>query len=156
MILDRLENAMLYRAIGPRVLAALNYLRRTDFSAVPEGRHELDGDRLVAIIQRYRTKPPHEARWEAHRSYIDVQHVVTGAERMGYAPLADGLPVVEPYNPQKDVEFYDARGDLLTVAAGMFAVFTPRDVHAPGLAVGDPPSPGEVLKVVMKCRVVPV
>ena len=156
MILDRIENAMTYRSVGPRVSAALNYLRRTDFSKLSEGRHELEGDRLFAIVQRYRTKPLREARWEAHRKYLDVQYVVEGIERMGYLSRADELPVRGPYDPEKDLVFYDVRGDLFEVNAGGFAIFGPQDIHAPGLAAGDPPVAGEVLKVVMKCRLTPV
>ena len=155
MIVDRIENAMMYRSVGARVSAALNYLRQTDFSSVPDGRHELDGDRLFAVVQRYRTKPPQEARWEAHRKYVDVQYVVAGQERMGYAPLSDGLAIRKPYDPEKDLIFYDVRGDLFEVTAGGLAIFAPQDVHAPGLAAGEPPVVGEVLKVVMKCRLVP-
>jgi len=155
MILDRIENAMMYRSVGARVSAALNYLRRTDFSSLPEGRHELDGDRLFAIVQRYPTKPPEEARWEAHRKYLDVQYVVEGVERMGYAPLAPEMPIQQAYDPAKDLVFFSTAGDLFEVGAGGFAIFAPQDVHAPGLAAGDPPVPGEVLKVVIKCRLVP-
>lgn len=155
MILDRIENAMLYRSVGPRVSAALNWLRRTDAAGLAEGRHELDSDRLFAVVQRYVTKPPEQARWEAHHRYLDVQYVVEGSERIGYAPLAGGLPVAVPYDAEKDIVFYDARGDLFHVRAGQFAVFAPHDVHAPGLAAGDPPAPGHVLKIVVKCRLVP-
>jgi YhcH/YjgK/YiaL family protein len=155
MILDRLEHAMMYRSVGARVSAALNYLRRTDFSKLPEGRHELEGDRLFAVVRRYRTRAVQEARWEAHRHYLDVQYVVEGAERMGYAPLRDGLPVREPYNAATDLVFYDVRGDLFEVTAGGLAIFSPHDVHAPGLAAGEPPVVGDVLKVVVKCRLVP-
>ena len=79
-MLDRIEKAMRYRSVGARVSAVLNYVRRTDFATVPEVRHELDGDRLFAIVQRYRTRLPQEARWEAHRKYVDVQCVVEGVK----------------------------------------------------------------------------
>jgi len=170
MILDRLECAPLYTAFGLRIAAALDYLARVDFARLPDGRHELDGDRLYAIVQRYRTKPAAEARWEAHRQYVDVQYVVAGAERMGWAALHDGLEVAVPYDPAKDVVFFDARGQFFDVPAGHFVIFAPSDVHAPGLASpgrqpGDasigPSRPradargslDEVLKVVVKCRV---
>lgn len=152
MILDRLEHADLYRSLGPRVGAALDYLRTTDFSQVTEGRHELDGDRLVAILQRYRTRPPAKARWEAHQQYLDVQYLVEGVERIGWAAL--GLwPVAEPHDAAKDVAFYEAQGDLFELRAGTFAIFGPQDIHAPGLVGGEPPLAREVLKVVMKCRI---
>jgi YhcH/YjgK/YiaL family protein len=152
MILDRIENASMYRALGPAIAAALDYLRQTDFSQVPDGRHELDGDRLFSIVQHYRTKPLAEAIWEAHRQYIDVQYVVQGAERMGYASLRDDLPVRQPYDAQKDAVFYDAQGDFLEVRAGSFVIFTPHDIHAPGLAVTPSEASAAVCKVVVKCR----
>ncbi len=151
MILDRLENAALYRPLGPRIAAALDWLRATDIAALAEGRYELEGDRLAAIVQRYRTKPLPKARWEAHHRYLDVQYVAEGTERIGYAPLTEQWKVVEPYDEAKDVAFYDARGDLFEVPAGSFAIFGPQDIHAPGLVGGTPPVVREVLKVVVKC-----
>jgi YhcH/YjgK/YiaL family protein len=153
MILDRLENAALYRPLGVRIALALDYLGRTDFSRTAEGRHELDGDRVFAIVQRYRPKPLAEARWEAHRQYVDVQYVAEGLERMGYAPLADGLPVERAYDSEKDVVFFDVEGDLFTLGAGSFAIFTPSDIHAPSLAADMSAATAEVCKVVVKCRV---
>jgi YhcH/YjgK/YiaL family protein len=153
MILDRLENAGLYRPLGPLIAAALDYLRRTDFSQMSPGRHELDADRLFVIVQRYRPKPLDQIVWEAHRQYIDIQYLAAGTERMGYLPLGDGLRVRQPYDPSKDAILFDADGQLFTVSAGNFAIFAPCDVHAPGLATGLPEDSAEVCKVVMKCRV---
>jgi YhcH/YjgK/YiaL family protein len=153
MILDRLENASVYRPLGPGIAAALDYLGRADFSWMPDGRYDLDGDRLFAIVQRYRPKPLAEAMWEAHRKYIDVQYIVEGAERMGYAALQDGLPVRQAYDPDKDVVFYDTEGDLFEVRAGGFVIFTPRDIHAPCLAVARSPASATIHKVVIKCCV---
>lgn len=152
MILDRLENAAFYRSLSPRIAAALDYLRATDFSKQPDGRRELDGDRLVAIVQRYRTKPLAKAVWEAHRRYLDVQYVVEGEERIGYAPVVAGAKVAQAYDDDKDFLLYDVQGDLLQVPAGSFAIFAPPDIHSPGLVGGSPPMIRDVVKVVMKCR----
>jgi YhcH/YjgK/YiaL family protein len=151
MILDRLENAGFYRGLGQRVTDALNYLANADFSRVAEGRHTLDGEELFALVQRYRTKPICKAQWEAHRRYVDVQYVIQGTERMGYAPLDSRLTIQQPYDAAKDIAFFDAQGDLFEVRAGMFVLFGPQDVHAPGLACSSG-IPIEVLKVVVKCR----
>jgi YhcH/YjgK/YiaL family protein len=153
MILDRLENAKLYRPLSAHIMLALDYLRRTDFSQLPAGRQEVHGDRVWAIVQRYRPKPLDQIAWEAHRQYIDVQYVAVGTERMGYVPLDEGLTVRQAYDVQKDAILFDAAGDLFTLSAGGFAIFTPYDVHAPGLARDLPESAAEVCKVVMKCRV---
>jgi len=153
MILDRLENAAIYRSLGARIVLALDYLGRTDFAGMPNGRYELDGDRVFALVQRYRPKSPTEARWEAHRQYVDVQYVAEGVERMGYAPLGDGLPVPPGYDAEKDVIFFDVQGDLFTLRAGGFAIFHPSDVHSPGVATDPSAAAAEVCKVVVKCRV---
>jgi len=155
MILDRLENASMYRGLGARIAAALDYLCGVEAARLSPGRYELDGDRLVAIVQRYRTKPLVEAVWEAHRRYFDVQYVAEGIERMGYVALDARLAIRQPYDAGRDVVFFDAWGDLFEVAAGSFAVFAPRDVHAPGLVAGPSGEPAEVLKVVVKCQIEP-
>ena len=152
MILDCLENADLYRPLGANIALALDYLCRTDFSQMPVGRHEVDGDRVWAVVQRYRPKPPAQAIWEAHRQYIDVQYVAAGTERMGYVPLGDGLRVRQPYDAEKDAILFDADGQLFTMSPGDFAIFTPCDVHAPGLTTDLADDSAEVCKVVVKCR----
>jgi biofilm protein TabA len=154
MILDCLEYAGLYRPLTPRIAAALDYLSRTDFSKLPLGRHEIDGDRVYAMVSRNnKLKPISEAVWEAHQQYIDVQYVAEGIEQMGYAALRDGLPVKKAYDAKDDYALYDAKGDFFQVKAGSFAIFAPHDVHAPGLAAGSAEAAKEVLKIVVKCRV---
>ncbi|MBK7541977.1 MAG: YhcH/YjgK/YiaL family protein [Candidatus Competibacteraceae bacterium] len=48
----------------------------TDLNALAEGRHELAGDALFALVQDYHTKPQSEGFWEAHRRYTDLQFIV--------------------------------------------------------------------------------
>jgi biofilm protein TabA len=152
MILDRLENAGIYHPLGEKLKLALDYLCRTDLANTPDGRYPLDGDEVYAIVQRYRPKPVAAAQWEAHRVYTDVQYVVEGIEKMGYAPLTTELSICQPYNPEKDVVFYNAQGLFFDVGAGSFAVFSPYDVHSPGLAPSQTPVSRDVCKVVVKCR----
>ncbi|HET6426472.1 MAG TPA: YhcH/YjgK/YiaL family protein [Planctomycetaceae bacterium] len=147
MILEALSRADRCAALSPGIAAALRYLQSVDLTALPDGKVEIDGPRLIANVARYQTKRPDQAVWESHRKYIDVQYVVTGVERIGYVPLENAPPVQSPYNDAKDVIFYEPGCDSFTLRAGQFAVFYPEDIHAPSLADGEP-SP--VLKVVMK------
>lgn len=153
MILDRLENAGKHCSFGAELDLAFEYLRRTDFSRVPDGRYEIDGDRVYALVQRYRPKPLADAKWEAHRQYLDIQYMAAGDERMGYASLHDGLAVKQDYDPQKDFILYDTSGDFFAVRTGCFVIFAPHDVHAPSLAMNGSDASGEVCKVCVKCRV---
>jgi YhcH/YjgK/YiaL family protein len=146
MIIDRLENATLLNGLPPRLRQALDFLRGTDLRAVAVGRHEIDGDRLFALVQEYTTRGADDCAWEAHRRYIDVQYVVRGEERMGYANIGQARER-EPYDPARDVAFFEPGEDFVTVRAGMLAVFAPEDVHSPCGAAG---KPGPVRKVVVK------
>jgi biofilm protein TabA len=150
MILDQIENRDFYQHLEPGIGRALEYLADTDFAKLPDGKYEIDGQRMFAIVQRYRPKPVDRIVWESHRKFIDVQYMAHGAERMGYAPLSDLLAVKQEYDPQRDIVFYDVQGDLFTVSKGSFVVFAPQDVHAPGLALDGPAAGEEVIKVVVK------
>ncbi|MGA2059671.1 MAG: YhcH/YjgK/YiaL family protein [Thermoguttaceae bacterium] len=155
MIIDHIQNRAFYRQLESRVGEALEYLATTDFVKMPDGKYELDGQRMFAMVQRYRPRPLEEIVWESHRRFIDVQYIVQGAERMGYAPLSERMTVKQDYDPQRDIVFYDAQGDLFTVSERSFVVFAPQDVHAPGLAVDRSVSGGDVLKVVVKVASLP-
>lgn len=132
--------------LPPRLKRAVEYLRTTNLSALSVGRHELDGDRLFALVQEYTTRKPDECMWEAHRMYIDVQYVVRGAERMGYANLAQARER-DAYDAARDVAFFEPGDDYITVREGMVAIFGPEDVHAPSCALGHP---GPVRKIIVK------
>jgi biofilm protein TabA len=146
MIIDYLDNLAAGSHLAPRLRQGLDWLRSRDPGALTDGRHEIDGDRLFALVQQYTTRAPAECRWEAHRKYTDIQYVVRGDERMGYTNIAQTREQ-EPYDAERDVAFFEAGTDFVTVRAGMFTVFAPEDVHAPGCAVGEP---SLVRKIVLK------
>jgi biofilm protein TabA len=144
MITDRLANADLYRNLHPRLAAALDWLRATDLAGLPLGKTVIDGEHLFALIQEYTPKPPELGKFEAHRSYWDVQYVARGEERMGWVNLAE-VSVSEPHSLERDVAFFTGRGSFFRVPAGSFAIFGPEDVHMPGVAPD-----GEAAEVVRK------
>ncbi|MCX6550067.1 MAG: YhcH/YjgK/YiaL family protein, partial [Acidobacteria bacterium] len=137
-----------YHALDARLARAFEFLQQTDLAALEEGRYELDGANLYALVQHYTTKRPDQGRWEAHQRYADLQCVVTGTERMGYGPLDrfTGLG----YDAEKDVEFLTGSGDYLQLKAGEFVVLWPGEVHMPQMAVD---APGPVKKIVVKIAV---
>jgi len=149
MILDRLEHSVHYAALGRGFAAGFAYLRETDLANLADGRYEIEGKNVLAIVQTYPTKPQSEGRWEAHRDHADIQVVVSGAERMGVVPL-EVMTVESPYDAERDVEFYRGNGGkFFDVNGGEFAVFYPHDVHMPSLAIDKPQT---VKKVVIKVR----
>lgn len=150
MILDSLSNSARYRAVHPSFPRAFQWLEAYDPST-PDGRYEIGGPDLVAIVQRYETAPDSLKKWETHRLHGDVQFMVSGSELVGYAPRSL-LSVQTPYNPEKDAEFYTppaGRVSRLNLEEGSFAVFFPEDGHQPGVMDGNPAG---IHKVVIKFR----
>jgi biofilm protein TabA len=155
VILDELKNCEPYRRLGERFAAGFDYLRSTDLAATPDGRYEIVGKDVFAIVQAYDAKPREAGRWEAHRQYADIQYLVSGRELMAVIPLSDSLAIESPYDSEKDLMFYRKDGwpgQLFIVGPGEFAVFLPHDVHMPSMAAGTGAALG-VKKCVIKVRV---
>ena len=51
MIYDTLTNSHLYYGISARLQKALDFLVNSDFSTIPDGRYEIDGNDVFAIHQ---------------------------------------------------------------------------------------------------------
>jgi len=150
MIVDRLENAKLYAGANARLAKAFEHLRKLAAEVPADGKLELDGKDIYAVVQSYETKPLAEKKWEAHKNYLDIQYVAEGQEVMVWAPLGKLSPAA-PYNAEKDVvNFTDAPGTDVQVEKGSFAVFYPEDGHKPGCQLG---ASVKVRKIVMKVRV---
>jgi biofilm protein TabA len=150
MIIDRLENWQLY-PLGPAWEKAIAFLT----SLKPdrdEGEYPLQNEEIFARIMSYNTRSVEGALPEAHRKYIDVQVVLTGAEIVECFPT-DGLVVADPYDTSKDVEFFNRTTPApvrIELRPGIFAVFFPQDAHIPCLSVST--APELVKKVVVKIK----
>jgi len=152
MIVTDLEHASKQLPAAPAFEKALAFLRRGDIASLPDGRYEIDGGLVFAMVQRYETAAPPEPRLEAHRKFIDVQFMASGSEAIGWAPVA-GLQITEAYDAAKDVCFGLVGKGLCTpvlLGPGQLAVLYPEDAHAPRLAAG---RPAPVVKVVVKIAV---
>lgn len=149
MILDLLAHTAPYERLHPCFSSAFAFLRRADLPTLAAGRHATDGDRIYALVQDYDTRPLAEGLLEVHRRYIDIQYVVSGAELIGYAPLA-AQPVAEAYAADKDIAFLQGPADPIPLRAGQFMILFPHDAHMPGRTAGEP---AKVHKVVLKVAV---
>lgn len=149
MIIDKLSNSNLYSGLGERINKAFAYLKETDFSKMELGKYQIDGENIFALVNEYTTKDVSEGKLEAHKKYIDVQFVAKGKELMGYAPL-QSQTVIDPYNEQNDITFFNGEKSFTLVEEEMFAIFFPTDVHLPGIKVDEP---AYVKKVVVKVKV---
>lgn len=128
---------------------AVDFLRRPDIQSMADGRVDIDGKNVFALISRYETIKTDIPKFEYHRKYIDIQYIVSGAETIGWIP-AERMAVTQAYDVEKDICFGTAPNKEITLIhlqAGNLAVFFPEDAHAPKLAAG---SSSPVFKIVVK------
>jgi YhcH/YjgK/YiaL family protein len=148
MILDKLENAVLYKGLSENMKQGFDYLKNTDLANLEPGRYEIDGMNVFALVSEYESKKHEDCKPEAHRIYADIQYIISGREAIGFVPL-NNQPVISEYNPDKDIAFFSGETNALVLEKGMFAVFYPQDVHRPCMQID---GPEKVKKVVVKVK----
>lgn len=148
MIIDKIENAHIYKNISERISKSFEYIKSTNLKNLPAGKYPIDEENIFALVSEYKTKPESEGKLEAHKKYIDVQYVIEGEELMGYAPLGN-QHILEPYKEENDIVFFTGDKSFTKVSEGMFAIFFPEDVHMPGISTG---KISDVKKLVIKVR----
>jgi YhcH/YjgK/YiaL family protein len=147
MILDTLAAAKRYERLHLGFGAAFDFLRSAT-AGLADGRHEIDGERLFAIVAKSAGRGRVGAKLEVHRRYIDIQYCAAGHDVIGWRPLTDCREPEEPFDESRDIQFFaDGPVAWLDLPSGMFAIFYPEDAHAP---LG---GEGEVSKIVVKVAV---
>ncbi|PTN07376.1 YhcH/YjgK/YiaL family protein [Mangrovibacterium marinum] len=138
-----------YHASPERWKAVFAFMKK-DLSSLEVGKYPIIEGELTAIVSEYNTKEPEDARWEAHRRFIDLQYLISGEEQMGVMPLADAKNA-GAYNAEKDLIFYgDNDGPLYRATSANYFLFFPGDLHRPGVKSGEA---APVKKLVLKIAV---
>lgn len=150
MIVAEFENLESQIKMTPALKLALEWLSAMRDQILDDGRVEINGNQVYALVQSYESKT--EPVFEAHQRYLDIQYICEGRELFGWAPLEKLAPAA-PYNPEKDVMKGTVRAEsasFVKLTAGQLAVVYPSDAHAPGAADG---KPAPVKKIVVKVAV---
>lgn len=150
MIVDTIRNKECYMALHKGFKSAFAFLTENNVEELPEGRYEIEGNAVYAMVQSYTTRDPGENKWETHQKYIDIQYIVKGVETIEWASIDKLVEAVE-YSEEKDITFYreTQAGAALNLESGAYAIFFPEDGHKPGCKCGEPSA---VKKVVVKIR----
>ena len=151
MIVDKIENLKMYENVVGGLELAVKFFE-TASADMAQGRYDLDGDRVFANVQGYEPKEFNgEMLFEAHRKYIDVQAVLSGGERIDWAPLNTLIEEREDFSKGGDIAFYSGEGAIdIPLRAGDFTILMPQDAHKPGIKLSDCK---DVVKVVVKIAV---
>jgi biofilm protein TabA len=147
MIIDTLEQSSRYAHVHPLFAQAFEYLRQTDLSAIEVGKYDIaEGLKAIVSDKKGMTAAESCTKFECHNANIDIQVCISGNETLGWKPRQKCLNEREPYNPEKDVQFYtDAPDMFFQLTGGQFVIFFPEDVHAP--MIGDDVIKKMVIKV---------
>ncbi|MEY4052565.1 MAG: DUF386 domain-containing protein [Chitinophagia bacterium] len=150
MVIDKLSEINKYTSLHPRFAKAIDYIVTTNLLNTEPGTMLVDGEDIKAIIMEGNCVSEEEslASFECHNTYIDIQIVLKGKEKVGWRARTSCSMPKGAYSEEKDVLFFaDTPTLFFNLQAGMFSIYFPEDVHAP--MIGDDP----IKKVVMKVRV---
>lgn len=137
MILDHLNTAERYFGLHPGFAQGFSFLRRPGLAELADGRYEIDGDLVYAIIARADGRGREQAKLECHRRYIDIQYAVCGTDVIGWGPLHACSQTDAPYASNTDCILYlDPPQAWADLAPETFMVFFPEDAHAPLAGTG--------------------
>ena len=132
MVIDRLDHAAQYYALGKGIETALRFFAayEDDGSALP-AKTVLDGEHIFVNGVNYTSEAKPQGQLEAHKKYIDVMYVVEGEERFFYKPIAEVKQITVPYDAEKECQLAEIDADAAQVRfpAGHFLIFFPQDGH---------------------------
>jgi len=108
MILDTLGNAAKYAGLKIGISEAFGFLDQPGLAELPDGKYEIFGDRVYAMI-----------------AHVDGRAV------------SDGELEGHEYDAEKDLEFFEGDPkSIVRIPPGSFAIFLPTDAHLPLIGEG--------------------
>ena len=121
---DSLERIGDYAKLGTHFAKAVEFLSRKDLRSLPNGRYELDGENVYAIVQESTLKAWGTGRPEVHHAYFDIQLPLSGEETIGVGRFDPATP--GEFDEEKDIGFYDGvQVEPLALRPGQFAILYP-------------------------------
>lgn len=154
MITDSLKNWSLYRGVGERMAAGLEYLASREIGTYQDGRYPILGDQLWLLVVTYETKPYEEAFFEGHEGMAEVHLVLEGEERVYWGPKSQMQrdPVTEEQRAKNKYNYTGVPAGNTILRGDQFACFLPEDIHMTKVLVQEPQT---VRKAVLKVSLEP-
>lgn len=110
--------------------AMFKWLAKTDLTALPAGKHPIEGTTLVASIEDTTNGELDSRQCEMHREHIDFQYVVKGTERFGLVDHLSSIGPKDVYKPDVQHYWYDlSKARFFDSTPEQFFLFFPDDWH---------------------------
>lgn len=138
MILGELNNPGKTDGISQEINEALSWAKEHIRDKFQPGKTELASGRITVNHEEVAMTPKEKKMLECHRRYIDIHIPLTEVEVIGWSALNNLRNLIEPYDEEKDIEFYGDTAQVhIPVYPGQFVIFFPEDAHAPNIGIGN-------------------
>jgi biofilm protein TabA len=148
MVLDSINRLHHYASLHPSFTKAMEYIAAANYTQLEPGEIKWDGETIRAIVihEQLVNEKASTDYFECHNTYIDIQIVYEGVERVGWKSRTNCQHPRGEYSAEKDVLFYEDAPELFfELKPNHFAIYFPDDVHAP--MIGEGPIKKMVVKV---------
>lgn len=126
----------------------INFIENWKKNPQKPGKYEIDGEKLFAAVSIYETENAEKREFEAHKKYIDLQYVFSGAETLYWADLDSLCQTSESFSTGGDVAFYKGEAQSsVNLSGDVCAILLPKDAHKPNCIFDEKQ---EVTKIVFK------
>ena len=130
MICDTLAHLGRYKGLCQNLDTAIDYLLTHELAALPNGRTEVDGDKVFINVMDATLHSDDGYHPEYHKTYADLQVDITGGEGWGFTTN----PGREIGDFTGDVGFQESASVVSgSLGEGRFVLFFPTELHKPGL-----------------------
>lgn len=148
MINGSLTQTASFSSLPASLQRVLDYLAGLSLPELTCGRHEIEGDLLFMNVMEFEARPAENKKAELHRTYADVQLLISGIEGIEYSVLTPTTGL-EDYHAEDDYQLIAEIPDKsqLRMLPGMFAIFLPGEPHKPGCQIA---GSGTIKKAVVK------
>ena len=132
MIIDKINNIGLYQKLIPEIKEVMDFIKNNDLMMIEDGKYQIDGEKIFAVVQSYKTRDENDVVWESHKKYTDIFYFLKGQEVVGWSPVSR-LKLSKELWDEKDIGFYEEISDWtkLIFRANLFGIFFPDDAHKP-------------------------
>jgi biofilm protein TabA len=131
MIIDTLENIILYKKLSKDIYSGLIFLKNVD-TKIELGIHSIN-NRVKAIVEKYDTINNNSFEFESHKRVIDIQCPIIGLERVFWSPITD-MKIKKAYDDIKDITIYSdppSPSRYVDIGNRFFAIMFEKDGHSP-------------------------
>lgn len=147
MIHANLKDSGRVDSLHPLLKRLFDYVKSHDFTDVPFGRIELDGNNLFINYSEVKGMKEEEQVLEYHQQYMDVHIPLSAPEVFGWKATCDLKHLCQEYDAKKDCALSDDKPtSFVTIGVGEFVIVYPEDAHATNI------SPVNFRKLVAKIK----